>query len=204
MTTTKIFGHTIHQIRCPSEHWYNSSNLKNSIDTILNLSEIKNRVRGHVWDSHYGEGETSEVVPYLGPANIPDAKDIANWVKQQAAQVLGVDSVIIDRSWTNRMNKGSQGRCHQHIGDAVGLATPDLVAVFYVSNTSTGSSLVIVNEDHTGELPSNIPENNKAYITPLSGDLIMHGPNVYHAVSEHNSPEPRICFVYQICVSPLD
>ena len=199
MTTTKIFGHTIHQIRCPSEHWYNSSNLKNSIDTILNLSEIKNRVRGHVWDSHYGEGETSEVVPYLGPANIPDAQDIANWVKQQAAQVLGVDSVIIDRSWTNRMNKGSQGRCHNHSSELLG--TPDVVAIFYVANPENGSRLVITDSKYAGRLPSDIPELDKQYIPSVSGDLIMHGPEVWHAVSEHQNTIPRICFVYQLTLT---
>jgi hypothetical protein len=195
LSTINVFDHTIYKTHCPFEYWYNNSGLTNGINAILSLAEVKNRVRGHKWDSHEGEGETSEIVPYLGPANLPDGQDLLKWIKQEASAVLGVDSVTVTRSWMNRMLQGSQGRCHIHSSELLG--TPDLVAIFYVDNPHDGSQLVIVNDNYEGQLPSDIPDAEKECIPSISGDLIMHSPNIWHAVSQHNSTIPRICFVYQ-------
>jgi hypothetical protein len=201
MQVYKLFGHDIAVVHCPHQHWYNNAGLDQGIRNIMELSEVKNRDRGQVWDSHYGEGETSEVIPYLGPANLPDAQDLLTWIKQQATELLKVKSVDVDRSWTNRMEINSQGRCHNHVATNNQLTTPDLVAVFYVNNPPGGSSLIIVDQDCTGKLPSDIDEIHKEYITPSSGDLIMHGPEVCHGVSEHKNTDPRICFVYQLTLT---
>lgn len=199
MNTYNAFGHTIHTTHCDHPEYYTNGDLTHSINAIFDLPEIKNRPRGAEWDSHYGEGETSEVVPYLGPANVPGSHDLVQWIKAQCRQVLGAE-VHIDRSWMNRLNTGSQGRCHRHMGvDRPGMdITPDLVAIFYVNNPLGGSKLVIVDNGVAGMLPSDIDETNKQYIEPKTGDLIMHGPEVWHAVSEHRAEEPRICFVFQV------
>ena len=76
------------------------------------------------------------------------------------------------------------------------MGSPDIVGIFYVDNPENGSQLVFVDKDFIGALPSDIPESNKQYINTNSGDLIMHGPHVRHAVSEHKNSKPRICFVY--------
>jgi hypothetical protein len=199
MNTVNAFGHTIHITHCEHTEYYTNSDLQYSVERIFDLPEIKNRARGADWDSHYGEGETSEIIPSLGPANIPGADLLTNWVIEQCGQVLG-KSVVVDRSWMNRLNTGSQGRCHRHVGvDRPGMQqTPDLVAIFYVNNPPGGSSLVIVDHGIAGQLPSDMTESNKYYICPNTGDLVMHGPDVWHAVSEHLAVEPRICFVYQV------
>ena len=199
MNTFNIFGHTLYTTHCDHSDYYTNKDLAYSVDKIFSLPEIQNRTRGAKWDSHYGEGETSEILPSLGPANVPGGEQITAWVMEQCSQVLG-KPVQVNRSWMNRLNTGSQGRCHRHV--AMGQSgldiTPDLVAIFYVNNPPGGSKLVIVDQGVAGELPSNIPETNKQYIEPKTGDLIMHGADVWHAVSEHCAEEPRICFVYQL------
>jgi quercetin dioxygenase-like cupin family protein len=52
--------------------------------------------------------------------------------------------------------------------------------------------------DKDSNMKIDIPESNKIYITPSTGDLIIHRPNVWHGVSEHRDPDPRICFVFQL------
>ena len=190
----------MHKIHCTDSSLYTNDDLQASVTRIFELPEIKNRFRGAEWDSHYGEGETTEIVPFLGPAHIPGSESLTHWILKQVNTAYGPASIT--RSWMNRLQQGSQGRCHNHSSELLG--TPDVVAIFYVANPENGSQLVITDSKYAGQLPSDIPESDKQYIPSVSGDLIMHGPEVWHAVSEHNSTEPRICFVYQICVSPLD
>lgn len=199
MNTVNAFGHTIHITHCDHPDYYTNSDLVHGVERIFSLPEIQNRPRGADWDSHYGQGETSEILPMLGPANIPGATQLTAWVLEQCSQVLGAPARV-DRSWMNRLNTGSQGRCHRHLGvDKPGMQqTPDLVAIFYVNNPAGGSNLVIVNDGIAGQLPSDMPESNKYYIRPSTGDLVMHRPDVWHAVSEHLADKPRICFVYQV------
>jgi hypothetical protein len=199
MNTVNAFGHTIHVAHCEHTNYYANTEILHGVDRIFNLPEIKNRPRGTNWDSHYGQGETSEIVPMLGPANLPGTSQLTAWILEQCKQALGAD-VGIDRSWMNRLQTGSQGRCHRHMGvDREGMQqTPDLVAIFYVNNPPGGSRLIVVKEGVAGQLPSDMLEANKHYIQPQTGDLIMHGPEVWHAVSEHLADEPRICFVYQL------
>lgn len=199
MNTVNAFGHTIHVAHCEHTDYYDNAEIAYGVNTIFNLPEIKNRPRGADWDSHYGEGETSEIVPMLGPANLSGAEKLTSWILEQCSQVLGKPSYV-DRSWMNRLQTGSQGRCHRHMGvDKPGMEhTPDLVAIFYVNNPPGGSRLVVVKDGIAGQLPSDMPESNKHYIQPQTGDLVMHSPEVWHAVSEHQASESRICFVYQI------
>ena len=185
--------HEIIKVHCNNKNIYTNEDLLSSIETIFNLPEIKNRKRNEIWDSHYGEGETTEINPYLGPAYIPGSEKLTEWIMEQVNASYGKS--IITRSWMNRLLEGSQGRCHNHYNTQLG--SPDIVAIFYVDNPENGSQLVIVDKDYTGILPSDIPDSNKQYIPTISGDLIMHGPNIWHAVSEHKNSKPRICFVYQ-------
>jgi hypothetical protein len=205
MVTVDAFGHCMVLSHCDHREYYINHDIASAVDKIFALPEVQNRERGADWDSHYGKGETSEVNPYLGPAHIPGASNLIQWIKSSCVCALSAynitaNDVKITRSWMNRMNQGSQGRCHVHTGkDILGLTeSPDLVAIFYVNNPENGSKLVIVKDGVAGTLPSDIPESNKIYITPNSGDLVIHRPEVYHAVSEHCNSDPRICFVFQL------
>ena len=195
-STINIFGHTVRKTICDKQHYYDNADLKASVESVFDLSEIKNRVRGADWDSHVGEGLTSEIIPYLGPANIPGARDLTLWVIQQVRQAIGTDKVKILKSWMNRMDTGSQGRCHNHISLDNSEPTPDLVGIFYVTNPLDGSDLVLVNNGRAGALHSEFEESDKFYISPKTGELILHQAGIWHAVTEQKSKECRICFVY--------
>jgi hypothetical protein len=191
-----VFDTTVFVDHCDREDYYKNQELMYSVDCVFNLAEIKNRVRTHEWDSHVGTGETSEIVPYLGPANIPGGKDLTTWVIKRCKEITKSSNVILLKSWMNRLNTGSQGRCHNHISANNAEPTPDMVAIFYVNNTENGSNLVFIKNGVHGALHSEFEETDKVYIEPKSGDLIFHKSGIWHAVTEHNSKEPRICFVY--------
>lgn len=186
----------MHKVHCADANLYTNPELQSSIRAIFALPEICDRPRGADWDSHYGPGETTEIVPYLGPANIPGSEQLTDWILDQVRLAYG--PAHITRSWMNRMQQGSQGRCHNHTSELLG--TPDVVAIFYVENPDNGGQLVIVDSKYAGQLPSDIPNTDKQLVASISGDLIMHGPEVWHGVSEHQNPIPRICFVYQLTI----
>jgi hypothetical protein len=181
------------------ENFTPSDALMKAINLRLQLPQVRNRERGKEWDSHEGYGETTEPFPDLGPMSLIYAADINKFVIDQASAALN-RPCLVTRSWINRMELGSQGRCHNHVGkNTPGLEkTPDLVAIFYLNNSYDGSKLIIVSDGVSGELPSEMSENRKTYITPSTGSLIMHDADVWHAVSEHRSTVPRICFVYHL------
>jgi hypothetical protein len=187
----------LHHIKV--ENYIPEDELIKAIYTRLQLPQVRYRERGTEWDSHEGYGETTEPFPDLGPMSLPLASNINRLVIEQASTILN-KKCYVTRSWINRMESGSQGRCHNHMGkDIPGLEqTPDLVAIFYISNQENGSKLILVEDGVTGELPSDMDESRKTYITPSTGSLILHTADVWHAVSEHRASAPRICFVYHV------
>lgn len=181
------------------ENYTPAEELMEAVNARLQLPQVRHRERGTEWDSHEGYGETTEPFPDLGPMSLSHANEINRLVMDQASSILN-SKCYVTRSWINRMDMGSQGRCHNHMGKNVpGLEqTPDLVAIFYLNNPENGSKLILVEDGVAGELPSEMSESRKTYITPLTGSLIMHTADIWHAVSEHRSTVPRICFVYHL------
>jgi len=196
---------------CKHEEYYNTSDLRYSINKIFELPEIKNRVRGEKWDSQYGEGETSEIIPFIGPANIPGTNNLIEWIKSESSKAYklfygeDIDEIVIERSWMNKMEYGSQGRCHNHLAvdnhknDRYNLGkTPDLVAIFYVNNPKDGAELILIKDAVHGKFSFDFPDTDRDHIKINSGDLIIHKPDLWHAVGVHNSKDSRICFVFHI------
>ena len=203
MQVEDIFGSKVVKTHCDNRVLYTNTEIKKSYIRIFELPEIRDRYRGAVWDSHDGEGESTEGNNFLAPDILPGSSDLMSWIKDQCIKALNdvwnipAIDVTITRSWMNRMYKGSRGKAHNHMA-AETFTTPTIVAVFYVENTVNGSSLVIVKDGVHGLLPEEFPNENKHFIMTMPGDLIMHPPGLYHAVSLHDADEPRICFAFHI------
>lgn len=198
MREISVFNHPLYLDSNPNIEKYSTPEILKQIDDIFNLPVIKDRTRGSR-DSHDGVGETTEDQLYLGPANLLVLKDLTEWIIERGSVVLG-SKVEISKSWMNRMYQGSQGRTHNHIGYGSDAAhkTPDLIAIFYLNNPLGGSNLVIVENGIAGELPSEMNHKETYQILSSTGDLILHDPYVWHAVSEHRATDPRICLVYHL------
>jgi hypothetical protein len=196
MEHIEAFGHRVQRIHCDTLELYRNSQLLQAVARIFQLPEVINRERGADWDSQYGPGETTEHMPLLGPANIPDAGPLVQWVLEQAQQVSGND-MSITKHWMNVMLPGSQGLCHAHSGGG------DLVAIFYLQNLPGGSDLVLINNGRTGTKYTDYSDSDRFHIPVCTGDLILHDTDLWHAVGINNSEHPRICFVFHLTKKSL-
>lgn len=203
MQVEEIFGRKIARAHCNEPDFYTNIELQKSCNRVFALPEIQDRYRGAEWDSHEGNGESTEGNLFLGPDNLIGSSDLMQWIKSQcviAAKLawnIDATDVTVTRSWMNRMNKGSKGKCHKHSGSNAYIA-PTMVAIFYVSNTDDGASLVIVNDGVHGLLPEEFPSVNTHSLITMPGDLVIHDSETYHAISEHKGNEPRVCFVFHM------
>ena len=203
MQIEEIFNFKVVKTHCDNKDLYTNKELKKSYTRVFELPEIRDRYRGAVWDSHDGEGESTEGNIFLAPDILPGCSELIDWIKNQCVNALNdiwkipAIDVKITRSWMNRMYKGSRGKAHNHMASTA-FDTPTIVAVFYVENTMNGSSLIIVKDGVHGLLPEEFQNENKQFITTMPGDLVMHEPELYHAVSLHAAEEPRVCFAFHM------
>ena len=197
MKTIEVFQHIITCFSCEDKLYYDNEAINLGVKIIFDMPEVKDRDRGQEWDSQFGYGETTELKPNLGPVNLVGSEKLTKWILSKGKEVLGKD-VKITKSWMNMMEYNSQGRCHNHLGYADGESneSPDLVAIFYPNNPTNGSDLVIIKDGQAGKLYTEFKDT--FHISPKPGDLILHSPDIWHAVSVHKSHEPRLCFVYHI------
>ena len=75
---------------------------------------------------------------------------------------------------------------------------PDVVAIFYVDVPKNSSDLIFVKNGKDYEELKNINEEDIHTIQPIEGELIIHSPNLWHAVGMHNNDLPRNVFVFDI------
>jgi hypothetical protein len=213
MKVEQAFGHTLVRVQCTDVELYKNEDLIKASNHVLNLPYFKNRLRGFKADSQQGNGLTSVGHEYLSVCYLPGSSNLNKWVEEQmllAKPLLGINktesSVKFKRSWANRLFKGAQGKCHQHVKVDQYIAEltdyshvnfcPDIVGIFYVDVPLESSKLAIVNNGREDTYASDYVEEDKYYISPVEGELILHLPDVWHAVTVHNSDLPRNCFVY--------
>jgi hypothetical protein len=213
MKIEQAFDHTLVRVQCTDVELYKNEDLTKAVDHVLNLPYFKNRLRGFKADSQQGHGLTSVGHEYLSVCNLPGSSNLNKWIEEQmllAKPLLGItksqSSVKFKRSWANRLFKGAQGKCHQHVKIDQYIAEltdyshtnfcPDIVGIFYVDVPLESSKLAIVNNGREDTQASDYAEADKHYISPVEGELILHLPDVWHAVTVHNSNLPRNCFVF--------
>ena len=128
---------------------------------------------------------------------MPGAEQLSEWVAKrilESARQLGFKDptkVEFVRTWANMMFFGCEGTCHSHPADIDG------VAVFYSSAPVDSGELVFVQRGIDGTRVSQYAKEQLRSQPIKSGDLIIHKPHVPHAVSRHNSHDPRLSFIYE-------
>lgn len=215
MIIENVFDSAIVRIQCQNEELYRNEDLTKSVDHVLNMPTVKNRKRNDKGDSHKGNGLTSVGQSYLDLIHLPGASNLTNWITEQFLLVhkqLGVDkevkSVYYKRSWANRLFRDGQGLCHNHVklDEYMSEMTqyspenfrPDAVGIFYVDVPEGSSDLVFIRNGKADTYIHEYDECDRYYLKPKQGELVIHSPEVYHAVSVHNSDLPRNVFVFDI------
>lgn len=193
----KIFDFNIIKHEVPV-HFY-SSLLKEDIDNVFFEREVL--CNEEVIEEKIGQGYSTVSLRrftdgdyVLKLANIKPLIDYIN--KFVLENYYGTQDseaqIIYNRVWMNKVHKNSCGKCHTHNYDDPSGGT----AIFYFNVPQNGSKLVILKEDIGDEKITKEHKNIAHYIEVKTGDLIIHTANTPHAVSEHMSDEPRICFIF--------
>jgi len=193
MNTEIIFGEKIFLSQCVDESIYKNKTLSNSVEMMYKNPGINKSV-----DEQKGNALTT-IGTDVNFIELPGMKNLIDWVLSQIELVpkeLGMSKThcFIRRVWSNRMFKDCEGRCHIH--SIIGI---NGIAIFYYQVPEDSAQLVLINGGMPGTEYHSYPEKKKHYIKPVEGQLIIHPPNIPHAVSRHNSDDPRTCFVFEFC-----
>jgi hypothetical protein len=212
MKIENVFGDSIVKIQCDDVEIYKNKELTKSVNQMFESSMVKNRLRDGEGDSHKGAGLTTVGQPY-GIIDLPGSFDLKEWLIKQFLLVkeplkkYGAD-VKFKRSWANRLFLGGQGMCHNHtkldnyMNDLTKYERedfcPDAVGILYVDVPENSSNLVFVRDGKEDTYLHEYDENRKCYLQPKEGELVIHSPEMWHAVSIHKSVLPRNVFVFDI------
>ena len=215
MKIENIFGYTVTRTKCENQSYYRSDEITKTVNNVFNFPKIQNRDRTLKGDSHKGAGLTTVSESYLSLVNLPGFNNLTEWITQQfllAKEPLGLASkgntVYYKRSWANRLFRGGHGLCHNHnkVDNYIATLTdytnenfrPDAVGIFYVDVPEASSNLVIIKDGRPETWIGDYVEEDTHWIQPIEGELLIHSPDVYHAVSIHHNDLPRNVFVFDI------
>lgn len=197
MKIEQTFGRTIVRIQCSDPELYKNKELVDSVNRVFDLDEIKNfKYDGH---SQVGQGLSFCQHPYLFLNHLPGAGPLTDWITKSflsAQSHLGKTGSTVEykRAWGNRIFKDCEGRSHTHQGPI----KLDAVGIFYTQVPENSSDLVILKHGPDGKIHSDFIDEEKYFISPKEGELIIHDPFVPHTITKHNNTVPRSCFVYDI------
>lgn len=215
MKIENIFGSPVIRIQCEDETLYNNEYLNKSVNHLFSMPDVVNRKREDKGDSHKGAGLTTVGQNYLHLVHLPGSSRLVNWVTEKLILVhenfgiaKEVKTVYYKRSWANRLLLGGQGMCHNHVKldkymkNMTNLSEenfrPDAVAILYVDVPEGSSDLVFIRNGKEDTYIDEYEESDTYHLKPNKGELIIHTPEMWHAVSVHKSNLPRNVFVFDI------
>jgi hypothetical protein len=191
MEKIKFFDYELYKSTC-EESIYRDPMLTEAVDNIL-TKNAADRI-------HEQQGNAiSSVGSDFNILHLEQTYNLASWI---ISQILEIDeykskgSTTIDfiRHWANRIYEGCSGLCHTHTRNVDG------VAIFYLDVPDGGSNLVIINNGEENSNYLNYDEKDRHHIGVESGTLLIHKPDVPHAVSIHKSKDPRTCLIFEFII----
>jgi hypothetical protein len=131
-------------------------------------------------------------------------KHIENWLRNVVNDYckdsnISIKSIEMHRAWCNRIYRNVKGKPHRHNG----VDTQKVVILYYEASKGSSDFVVI---DSKEELNSyDMYDKERLYFLPVRpGMAIVHDADILHAVTEHNSDEPRTAFVFDIKIIGRD
>lgn len=175
--------------------------LKESLDNMFNHPKIKyGHYRG---EEMIGHGRSTISTPN-SINSLPGMDFLLKSVKDcirelDPSKTKEKYEIVFENIWTNRNFKGSTVKVHRHPESL------ENVCIFYIDVPEEGCADLVVLEKGVTQTPlSDYPEDTKIYINVSKGDLIIHKPNVLHAVSEHKSDYPRTCIILNYFMKEIE
>ena len=194
MEEIKCFDYTLYRSHC-NEDLYRDPNLISAIDNLLKTTYANSTTPSE----RIGEA-VSTVGSDFNILHLPETHRLAEWI---ISQILSIDefnsknsnTFDFTRHWANRIYKDCNGLCHTHPKNA------DAVAIFYLDVPPNSSDLVVINNGKENSNYLEYDEKDRHHIGVKNGTLVIHKPDVPHAVSIHNSNDPRTCLIFEFKIA---
>jgi hypothetical protein len=189
----------VKKYKCDDKSLYENPILLSSINLLLDLPDVVNRIKGSKYDSAKGEVLTSAGNDYSDITILPGSKGLVDWVTSKLLENSPKPSTSIKylRTWANKMFYGSEGLVHAHIHPDFNVCHTDFVAIFYVHIPENSAQLIFVDGGEFNTKYTDYDESKLTIMKCESGDLIIHPPTIPHAVTTHNSHTPRLCLLFE-------
>jgi hypothetical protein len=181
------------------EHIVNDKEFNEHLTDVLNM---------HVGGYSPEAGDTGE---YVSTSNddsvifkIDNRQYIMNWLRKVVSDYclkkgIRAEKLQINRSWCNRIQRNTKGKPHTHGG-------PDTqkVVILYYEVPENSSKFVFINSNEQLDSYDEYKYKDLHFLTVKPGMAIMHDAEVVHAITEHQSDEPRTVFVFDIKIVGKD
>jgi len=198
MIIKNVFGFTIFKFHCENPDFYQNKALVNSVERMLELPWVKDRIQGDKYDSAYGNVLTTVSNDYSDLTITPGMEKLLAWVNEQLLKTnQDATSVQYTRTWMNKMFKNSEGLVHAHVHPDFNENNLDFVAIFYLASTEDSANLTFIKEGKFNTHYYDYPVDRRISIPCTPGDMIVHAPHAYHSVTKHIHDDPRVCFVFE-------
>jgi len=182
METINFYNYQLHISHCNDVEIYHNDAINSTIDTLLSKSH-----------AHYDESQIGDALSTVGlnfdMSGLPEFYNFYSWLVSQISLIRNTYNykngrIKFTRTWINQMFEGCEGACHTHPNDVDG------VTIFYTRAPENSSDLILVNDSDTLNVP----------VKP--GMLVIHKPDVPHAISKHMSTLPRECIITEFKIIP--
>lgn len=189
----------VKKYKCNNKILYENPTLTSSINLLLDLPDVVNRIQGTKYDSAYGKVLTSAGNEYSDITVLPGAKGLVEWITTKLLENSPKPSKSIKylRTWANKMFYNSEGLVHSHIHPDFNVCQTDFVAIFYVHIPENSAQLVFVEGGEFNKKYTDYDESKLTIMKCESGDLLIHPPTIPHGITIHKSQTPRLCLVFE-------
>jgi hypothetical protein len=187
----------VFKYKCSVTSLYQNTFFLGNLERLLDLPQVHERTQGTEYDSAFGKVLTSVGNEYSDITSLPGATKLVQWITDKLCETYSCKDIKYTKTWCNKMFKGSEGLVHAHYHPKLSQVVPDFVAIFYVNVPENGSELIFVEDGIFNSHYYDYDKSKLKFHKVKSGDLVIHSPYISHAVSIHNSQEPRICLVFE-------
>jgi hypothetical protein len=129
---------------------------------------------------------------------------ILNWLRKVILDYckdvkIRLESIHLQRAWCNRIYRNVKGKPHYHNGTDKGK-----VLILYYEAPKGSSDFVFINSKQQLDSYEMYDKEQLHFLPVRPGMAIIHDLDVLHAVTEHNSDDPRTVFVFDIKINGKD
>jgi hypothetical protein len=179
---------------------------QHNIEHIVNDKEFNEHLT-NVLNDHKGgycpeAGDTGEYISTASDNSIlfkiDNRQYIMNWLQKVVSDYCSekgiyIEKLHLNRSWCNRIYRNTKGAPHKHIDP-----NTDKVVILYYEAPENSSKFVFINSNERLNSYDEYKYKDLHFLTVKPGMAIMHDSQTMHAITEHNSDEPRTVFVFDI------